>query len=63
MPVAPEAHTVTDGVGTVLGLRLDGAEVPATVDEAVGWPIIMGMFLTIPAIFVIVIVLKLFRVK
>ena len=35
----------------------------ATVDEAVGWPIIMGMFLTIPAIFAIVIVLKLFRVK
>jgi ABC-type polysaccharide transport system permease subunit len=30
----------------------------ATVEEATGWPIIMGMFLTIPAIVVIVLVLK-----
>ena len=32
-----------------------------TVDEAFGWPLIFGMFLTIPAIPILVIVLKIVR--
>jgi hypothetical protein len=34
-----------------------------TLDEAIGWPLILGMFMTIPAIPVIALVLRLARVK
>ncbi len=54
------AYAIWFGLLALWGLSILGS---GTVDEAVGWPIIMGMFLTIPAIFVIVLVLKLFRVK
>lgn len=55
------AYAIWFGLLALFGLSTLGGG--ASLDESVGWPIIMGMFLTIPAIVVLVIVLKLFRVK
>ena len=55
------AYPIWFGLLALFGLSTLGGG--ASLDESVGWPIIMGMFLTIPAVPVIVVVLKLFRVK
>jgi hypothetical protein len=47
----------------VIMLALFGLTNGATWAEAIGWPLIMGMFLTIPAIAVIVIVLRVAQVR
>jgi len=49
------AYLIWFGLLALFGLS---ALPSATVEEATGWPIIMGMFLTIPAIFMIVLGLK-----
>ena len=44
-------------------LLLWGFSSTSTLDEAIGWPIIMGMFLTIPTLPVIVLGLRLAGIR